>query len=316
MSQHISSVTLDPPTVEQVADGCYAFIQPDGSWFINNTGFITSDEGVILIDTCATENRTIRFLDSVRAVTSAPMRILVNTHYHGDHTHGNYLTKPAVIVGNENCRTTLLKDGINLYNGAFAAPEGDVNWGSLKLAPPDLTFSDQLTLWAGDTEVQLIDLGYQAHTSSDLLVWVPEHGVLYTGDLVFNQGTPFVVMGSIDGWLRANDQIRALEPKVIVPGHGPVCDVSVLNEIDDYFDFVRGEASNALDSGVDALTCALGLDLGRFATLSDPERIVGNLHRAMHELKGGDEELGPMPVSSAVADMLTYNGGRPLTCLA
>lgn len=316
MHSHTHSNTLDPPTVEQVAENCYAFIQPDGSWFINNTGFITSDEGVILIDTCATEQRTRAFLDSVQSITSAPIRILVNTHYHGDHTHGNYLTKPAVIIGNSNCRETLVREGINFYNGSFAAPDGEVKWGDLQLAPPDLTFSGHLTLWAGDTEVQLIDLGYTAHTASDLLVWLPEQRVLYTGDLVFHQGTPFVVMGNIDGWLRANEQIRTLDPAVIVPGHGPVCDLSVLDEIDAYFDFVLAAASDALSRGLDALTCARELDLGRFAGLSDPERIVGNLHRAMHEIRGGDEVLGPMAISEAVADMLAYNGGKPLTCLA
>ena len=75
----------------EVSDGVYAYIQPDGTWYINNTGFLAGRHGVVSIDTCSTEARTRAYLDAVAEVTSAPVRTLVNTHHHGDHTFGNCL---------------------------------------------------------------------------------------------------------------------------------------------------------------------------------------------------------------------------------
>ena len=82
-------MTSQPPTINaevvQVADNAYAYVQDDGSWFINNTGFVIGPDGVILIDTSSTEARTRAFLDAVAEITDAPIHAVVNTHHHGDH---------------------------------------------------------------------------------------------------------------------------------------------------------------------------------------------------------------------------------------
>ena len=90
---------LGPPTVTEVAEGVFAYVQPDGSWWINNTGFIVGGQEVVAIDTCATERRTRRFLEAVAGATSTPLRTLINTHHHGDHTNGNCLAEGATIIG-------------------------------------------------------------------------------------------------------------------------------------------------------------------------------------------------------------------------
>ena len=87
--------------VREVSEGVYAYLQHDGSWYINNTGFLVSGTGVISIDSAATERRTRAYLDAIDTVSKQPVRTLVNTHHHGDHTHGNYLMGDATIVGHE-----------------------------------------------------------------------------------------------------------------------------------------------------------------------------------------------------------------------
>src|SRR5919108_3644277 len=87
-SCHDNSSMLGGPETVEVSEGIYAYIQPDGSWHINNTGFVTGGGGVISIDTCSTQRRTRAYLDAVAAVTDQPIRTLVNTHHHGDHTYG------------------------------------------------------------------------------------------------------------------------------------------------------------------------------------------------------------------------------------
>jgi cyclase len=305
---------LDPPRVEQVADDVYAFIQPDGTWWINNAGFVVGNEGVIAIDTCATETRTRRFLDAVAAITDKELRILVNTHHHGDHTHGNSLTHPAAIVGHDRCRSAMIASGITHYPGVFGDPEPP-DWGELELAPPMLTFSDHMHVHTGDLGIELHYIGTPAHTDNDIVAWLPEQRVLFSGDLVFNGGTPFMLMGSVAGSFGAIERLREFDAAVIVPGHGPVCDPSIYDGLVEYYDFVQRVAADAIASDVTPLDAARDTDLGTFATLSDSERIVGNLHRAMFELNGAAPGA-PMDLGAAIGDMIAYNGGRPLRCLA
>ena len=82
-------VTPGRPQTCEVSPGVYAYIQPDGTWWINNTGFLTGPQGVISIDSCATRRRMQAYLDAIAGVTRAPVRAVINTHHHGDHTFGN-----------------------------------------------------------------------------------------------------------------------------------------------------------------------------------------------------------------------------------
>lgn len=305
------SDTLAPPTTVEVADRTYAFVQPDGTWFINNAGFVVGDDHVVLIDTCATEARTRALLAAVAAVTDAPVRIVVNTHHHGDHTHGNYLCTDATIVGHRRCRDEVERMGIMTLDTVW----GEVAWGDLELRSPDLTFEDGVDLTVGDEVIEVRAFGAPAHTTNDVVAWLPARRVLYTGDLVFHGGTPFVVMGSITGSLASLDWLRSFEPEVIVPGHGPVCGVDALDGIEAYFRFVADLAAEGAAEGVPPLELARRTDLGPFAGLTDPERLVANLHRAYAE-QAGTAPGDAIDYLTAFSDMLELNGGGPLSCLA
>src|SRR3984957_10337248 len=110
--EHAHEITSPgrPQTVE-VADGVYAYIQPDGTWWINNTGFVTGPQGVFSIDACSTERRTRAYLAAIQRVTTAPVRTVVNTHHHGDHTFGNALFPAATIVAHERARAEVIAFG-------------------------------------------------------------------------------------------------------------------------------------------------------------------------------------------------------------
>ncbi len=302
---------VDPPHLEEVSEDVYAYVQPDGTWWINNTGFLVGPKGVTAIDTCSTERRTKAFLETVAGVTANPIQVVVNTHHHGDHTHGNYLTHPATIIGHEKCRDLVLESGLPSFPGVFDGPD----WGHIEIAAPFVTFDDHLTVWTGDLETQLHYIGTPAHTTNDIVAYLPERKVLFSGDVVFNGGTPFVLMGSVSGSLAAMDRIRSFDADVIVPGHGPVCTKAVIDQIVRYYEFLQATAVAAKAAGVGALEAARETDLGEFAELSDSERIVGNLHRALYELDG-NEPGGPMNIVAAIGDMIAYNGGKPLRCLA
>jgi cyclase len=303
---------LPEPSVERVGDGLYAYIQLDGSWWLNNTGFIEGDDHVVLIDTCATEARSRAMLAALRGVTPKPVRTLVSTHHHGDHTHGNYLVEGATRIGHERCRQRVIEWGVSTSNPLFPT----VDWGHLELAPPEVTFSDRLDVFVGDLRLELHHVG-PAHTDNDVLVWLPERGVLYAGDLVFNGGTPFVVMGSVSGAIGSIDQIRALGPEVIVPGHGSVCGADVLDPIEEYLRFVQDTAAAAKERGQPPLAAAEEARgrLGRFGEWHDAERLAGNIHRAYAEIDGAAPGE-PLNYQAVFGDMIAWNGGQLPRCLA
>ena len=304
------TAALPPPLVQEVSEGIFAYLQPDGSWGLNNTGFIVGRESVTVVDTCFTEARTRAFLQSLENVTRRPLRTLVNTHHHGDHTHGNYLLPNATIIAHRLCREMVIETGLHTLHPLFPS----VEWGQLELAPPTVTFDDRLEIYIDDLAMELIFVG-PAHTTNDIIGWIPERKVLFTGDLIFNQGNPFAAMGSITGWLRALETLRGLGAETIVPGHGPVCGPELIDDMAAYLHFVQAVARNGFDAGVSALDAARQSDLGRFAPWHDTERLAGNLHRAYSEVRG--ETLGTkLDLGLIVADMIVYNGGKPVRCLA
>ena len=304
------SAQLPPPALEEVSPGVYAYIQLDGTWGLNNSGFIAGNDAVSVIDTCFTEARTRSFLSAIRGVTDLPVRTLVNTHHHGDHTHGNFLFRGASIVGHELCRQAVIEAGLHTLHPLFP----NVVWGDLELAPPFVTFQERLDLFVDDLRMELHYVG-PAHTTNDAVVWLPERQLLFTGDLAFNGGTPFVAMGSIAGSLVALDRLREFGAQTVVPGHGPVCGPEVFDDMEAYLRFVQGRAEETFAEGLAPLEAAQDIDLGRFSHWHDRERLAGNLHRAHSELRG--EPLGTaLALGPIVDDMVAYNGGRPVRCLA
>jgi cyclase len=307
-----------PPSLEEVAPGIFAYLQLHGQWGLNNAGFILAPDAVTLIDTCFTERRSRDLAAAVgRTSGGRPVRALVNTHHHGDHTHGNFVFGPTAIVAHEKCREEVIAAGLGTK-----ALWPYVDWGDLRVEPPNITFTDRLTLYAGDTEIQLIYVG-PAHTTNDIVAWLPGPRVLFAGDVVFNGGAPFVVMGSLSGSLAALDTLRAITahpeahqgPAIIVPGHGPVTDASVLDGIERYLRFVADTARFGYEADLTPLELARQTDLGDFAHLHDSERLVANFHRAYAEL-AGHPPGAPLPLATVFPDMIAFNNGEVPRCLA
>jgi cyclase len=314
----VSSLDVDitspgRPQLHEVSAGVYAYVQPDGTWWINNTGFLLGPQGVISIDTCSTWRRTHAYRQAIAAVTSAPVRAVVNTHHHGDHTFGNCLFPGAAIVAHERARAEAIAFGPPQPLPFWDGPD----WGDLSLDPPFLTFTDEIALHSGDLRAQVRYVGTAAHTTNDSIIWIPERSVLFCGDLIFSGGTPFLLMGSVAGAVEVLEQVlRPLGAQIIVPGHGPVFSgAGPLEATLDYLRFVLDLAVSALEAGLPPLEAARDADLGDFAGWPDSERIVGNLHRACAELSGTPRGA-PIDIVAALSDMVAYNGGNPLTCLA
>ncbi len=297
------------PRLQEVADGVHVYLQPDGSWCLSNSGVLVGQRSVLLIDTASTARRARALRAAVGAATSLPVQTLVNTHHHGDHTYGNFVFPEATIVAHALAREEILAAGLQLK---LIWP--DVDWGDIEIVPPSVTFTDRLTLYAGELEVQLIHVG-PAHTTNDVVAWIPARGVLFCGDIVFNGQTPFCLMGSIAGSLEAIETLRSLGATTVASGHGAVAGPEVFEVNAAYLRWIQRSARAALAAGLPPLQAARETGLGDFAGLLDPERVVGNLHRAYAEEQGAPRGA-PLDIVSIFLQMAEYNGGAMPACYA
>ncbi|NVB40620.1 MBL fold metallo-hydrolase [Pseudenhygromyxa sp. WMMC2535] len=326
--------------LEDLGDGCFAYLQPDGSWGLNNAGLICSGEASLLVDTLFTPGLTAQMLATMRRAVPAArdIEVVVNTHANGDHCWGNQLVRDAEIVASRRGAEEMselppavmaklakaariakrlgpLAPGVGRLLGALgiealatvvgAAPYLDACFGAfdfedIQLTLPTRTFDDALSLQVGDKRVELIEVG-PAHTKGDVLVWVPEDRVVYTGDILFIGGHPIVWEGPVSNWIAACERIEAMDAQVIVPGHGPLTDRAGVRAVRDYLEYVHGEAKLRYEAGMSALDAAWDISMGAFSGWLDRERVVVNVDTLYREFSGAGRRESVVPCFAHMA---------------
>ena len=196
---------------EKLADGVYMLTGSGG-----NIGVCAGEDGVLMIDSQYAP-LTEKIRAAVDAISDQPIRFLINTHWHSDHTGGNenLAKKGAVIFAHENVRKRMSTNQSIFGNDVPA---------SSKAALPVVTFDQGMTFYLNGNEIELLHIPH-AHTDGDVLVHFPKPDVLHTGDIYFEGMYPFIDVssgGSIDGMIRAVDKVLAMidEDTIIIPGHG------------------------------------------------------------------------------------------------
>ncbi|HTA12253.1 MAG TPA: MBL fold metallo-hydrolase, partial [Solirubrobacteraceae bacterium] len=256
--------------LHEVGDGLYAYLQPDGGWGWSNAGLIADGEQTLLIDTLYDLALTEEMLAAMRRAVPAAARIdtLVNTHANGDHCYGNQLVGDARIVASERTAAemgelppatmaALLEQApaMGELGAFFARCFGAFDFTGIELTLPRETFSGELELRVGDTQLRLLEVG-PAHTRGDTLVHVPAARVLYTGDILFSGAHPIAWAGPVSNWIAACERILALELDTIVPGHGPLAGPAEVRELQAYFEYLYEQASECHQQGMTSLQAA------------------------------------------------------------
>ncbi len=252
--------------LHEVAEGCHAYLQPDGSWGWSNAGLIVGDGVSLLVDTLFDLHLTRRMLDSMTSITlAAPIAQVVNTHANGDHCFGNVLVADAEIIATSATAHEMAEVPPSLLAGLNSAA-GDVgdmfrtffgafDFEGIELRLPDRTFDGRIDLEVGGRLVELIEVG-PAHTNGDTLAYVPDTKTIYTGDILFIGGTPIVWAGPLSNWIAACDLMLGMDVDVVVPGHGPITDKGGVADVRDYLSFVDEAAGLRHAAGIDAWEAA------------------------------------------------------------
>ncbi|MEL6890444.1 MAG: MBL fold metallo-hydrolase, partial [Actinomycetota bacterium] len=232
----------------EVADGCHAYLQPDGGWGWSNAGLIVGDGASLLVDTLFDLRLTASMLDAMEPLTDvAPIGRLVNTHANGDHCYGNAEVvdrcAPSEIIASAAAAAEMPEVPPSMLAALNSAPGevgdlfrsffGEFEFDGIELSLPTRTFEQRLDLDVGGRSVELIEVG-PAHTAGDVIVHVPDAATVYAGDILFIGGAPIVWAGPLSNWIAACDLMLTMQVDTVVPGHGPVTDRSGIVAVRDY----------------------------------------------------------------------------------
>lgn len=187
-----------------------------------NTGIVIGDDAVMVIDTQATPVMAEDVIRRIREVTDKPIKYVVLSHYHAVRVLGASAYRPEHIIASQDTLDLIKERGEQdkaseigrfprLFRNVETVPPG-LTW-------PTLAFSGKLTLWLGKLEVQLLQLG-RGHTKGDTVVWLPAERILFSGDLVEYDATPYAGDAYFSDWPQTLDNIAALQPAKLVPGRG------------------------------------------------------------------------------------------------
>jgi glyoxylase-like metal-dependent hydrolase (beta-lactamase superfamily II) len=299
-----------PAGLRNLGPGVHAWLQPNGELGESNAGLLVGNGESLVIDTLWDTRLTRRMLDAMRPHTAeAPIRRLVNTHGDPDHWWGNQLLSGSEIIatragaedmlGEDPGRLRLMSRAGQVLGhlggrplrlpgvsqlaglGAYGRMLAPYDFSGMTPTRPTVTFDRKLGLDVGGRRVELIEVG-PAHTPGDLIVHVPDAKVVFAADLMFVGVTPIIWVGPVENWLAGLDQIAALEPTTVVPGHGPVTDLEGVRAMRAYWEFIARAVRDRLGAGMDP--AAATRDVLRspeftghpFAGWDAPERLAVN----------------------------------------
>ena len=168
--------------------------------------------------------------------------------------------------------------------------------------PPTQTFSGEKIVKVGDKDVHLIEVG-PAHTAGDVLAFIPADKTIFTGDILFIDGTPIMWAGPASNWIAACDRMLAMDVDHVVPGHGPITDKSGVKQVRDYLAYLDREARSRFDAGMDVASAAQDIALGEYRHWLDAERVVVNVHTLYREYQGDSSAADIMELFGLMAQL-------------
>lgn len=275
-------------TVKKIGEGVYAAVSPDRSKAGSNAGFIVGSNGVAVVDTFVGVEPAKELLAEIRKVTNLPVRYVINTHYHLDHTGGNavFAEAGATILAHRNVYGWLRTENLKFF-GATPKPEDKARVEALAL--PDMVYSDAVDIHLG---TRLIQVRYMlGHTGGDSVVFVPDANVIFGGDLIWQHHLPNLIDASTQPWIQTLDKLLAEHASAtFVSGHGDLATASDVRDFRDYLTTLRADVAKEQSSGksgqelIDAVNAELKEKYGQWGFFNN--FVNRNIQQTADELAG------------------------------
>jgi len=297
------AITQENPdfTIKKVGDGVYVAIASDTGKAGSNAGFIIGSNGVVVVDTFQGVAPAQTLLAEIQKLTKLPVRFVVNTHYHLDHTGGNAVFQKAgaTILAQRNLRGWLRTENLKFF-GANPKPEAKAQVEALVL--PDMVYTDAVDIYLGN---RLVQVRYMlGHTGGDSVVTVPDANVVFGGDLIWQKHLPNLIDATTDAWVKSLEDLLAQHPSAtFVSGHGDVATPQDVKDFHDYLVALREAVAKAQGegkSGQELMNAVLPQLQDKYGTWGFFKGFsTHNIQQTAAELKG--EKKVPVPADEPVS---------------
>jgi len=271
------------PNIRRIRDGIYV----QSAREVNSTvGIVLTSEGVVLIDTGQTLIDSRQVLEAVRKLTPLPIRFVINTEVHPDHTSGNFLFSPPAVVINHAGAGDAMRKADNPNRFATAPAEIRAAAEGYRLVPPQVEYQEKMTLRVGERTFELLRLR-NAHSEADTAVWLPAERVLFAASVALpnslNNVRPFVAIADM---LAATRMLRSLGPEVVVPGHGSVGTTTIFDESERYYTVLAERVGALVRAGRTLEQIRQELRMPEYAEWAYQDRMPSNIDAAYRAATG------------------------------
>ena len=234
----------------ELHDGVYARLHTG----LTNAGFIIGDQGVLIIDSLRVPSFARELVEDIRKITKKPIKYVIDTHSHWDHSWGNEEFQYATIIGHDNC----YKEMIDLeWNSKWRTKvtAAEAPWSkevaAVNITPPNLTFETSMRLYFDGKEIHLWYFG-KAHTSGDIFIHLPKEQIVFTGDVAQARAIPFLEDGYPYEWPETDNRLLGLKVERFVSGHGSIGTYEELTEARDFMQALVDNLKDAKQEGLNA----------------------------------------------------------------
>jgi glyoxylase-like metal-dependent hydrolase (beta-lactamase superfamily II) len=259
-----------------------------------NAGCIVTGQGIVVVDSLDKPARARQLAAAMEGMFSQPVLYVVNTHHHYDHVLGNQVFQAPVIANSalpDQLAAAMARDLSPVAIAAWISEHPEDRWLADELEPvyPTLLFEQQMEIELAPTRLVLLHLG--GHTPDSIVVDLPEAGVLYAGDLLFEGRMPFMRYAHIAEWIQALYHLESLGARTIVPGHGALCDMAYLVRFRDYLEALQAGVQSLVARGWEKGDVMDSDQLPAWWTDDRPELWRANVGRVYDELVGNSNSL-------------------------
>jgi cyclase len=238
----------------RISDHVYSYVDiqeasPANS-FGANAGIVVGDREIAVIDSLISAKQATKFLADIRKISDKPIRYVIDTHNHLDHTFGNgvFAGQGAIIVAQEKCAEAMQSNMAEALANAAAYGLTPEEMAGTTLSYPTRTFSEKMQIDLGGITVDLLFV-CPSHSPGSIMVQVPAEKVVFAGDILFSDFYPYMGEGDIAGWLKNLEAMENLGAERIIPGHGPLSTISDVKAMAAYLTLFDTEARELVNAG-------------------------------------------------------------------
>lgn len=276
------------PNIRKIKDGIYVYV---GTNFNSNCGIVLTQEGVVLIDSGHNPTDSRAIFDAVKKLSPLPIRFLLDTEPHPDHTTGHFIfSPPATVIAHEGATQSMIgrekETPGRIEKLAGASPEMRKALEGYRFVPPQVEYRDKMTLNVGERTFELMYLK-GVHSEADTAVWLPKERVLFSASGIvvdqFNILRPFVTIPDI---LAAAKMMKALNPEFVIPGHGQPGTVKIFDDTEKYYALLVERVGKLAKEGKSLDEIKKEVKMPEYDQWATKERFPTNVEAAYKVVKG------------------------------